>query len=108
MEKVISNTPPYADLPLISSHIVSMVDNVKQGIGLATAAVSLMRGGFSMNKVNEAKQLLAGAQSFFGGLKYRGGPAPTAANGLGEENFVEDWANERKDVWMFSGACIPP
>lgn len=53
-----------------------------------------------MEKVNDAKQLLAGAQSFFHGLAHRSDPT---TEGLGQERFVEDWNTEGKDVWMFSG-----
>jgi len=51
-----------------------------------------------MQKVRDAKQLMTNAQSFFKGLSHRHQP-----EGLGEEKFVEDWKNEDKDVWMFSG-----
>jgi hypothetical protein len=30
---------------------------------------------------------------------------PVNEHGLGEEYFVEDWKNERKDAWMFSGCA---
>jgi hypothetical protein len=53
-----------------------------------------------MQKVDDAKQLLAGAHSFFHGLTHRNEPTP---EGLGEEKFVEDWKTEGRDVWMFSG-----
>jgi metacaspase-1 len=53
-----------------------------------------------MNKVDDAKQLLAGAQSLFHGLAHRNQPKH---EGLGEEKFVEDWKTEGRDVWMFSG-----
>ncbi|KIM78040.1 hypothetical protein PILCRDRAFT_824756 [Piloderma croceum F 1598] len=79
---------------------VGLVDNVKQGLRLAQAARSLIQGGFSMKKVDDAKQLLAGAQSFFHGLAHRSEPI---SEGLGEEKFVEDWKTEGRDVWMFSG-----
>ncbi|MCJ1400792.1 hypothetical protein MMC11_004000 [Xylographa trunciseda] len=79
---------------------VTLVDSVKQGLHLAQAAQHLLQGGFSMNKVNDAKQLLAGAQSFFQGLKHRGEPQE---EGLGEEHFVEDWKDEHKRVFMYSG-----
>jgi hypothetical protein len=79
---------------------VGLVDNVKQGLRLAQAARSLVQGGFSMKKVDDAKQLLAGAQSFFHGLAHRNEPI---REGLGEEKFVEDWNTEGRDVWMFSG-----
>ena len=79
---------------------VGLVDNLSQGIRLAAAARSLIQGGFSMAKVNDAKQLLAGAHSFFHGLAHRNESLP---EGLGEEKFVEDWKTEGRDVWMFSG-----
>ena len=79
---------------------VTLVDSVKQGLHLAEAAQHLLQGGFSMSKVNDAKQLLAGAQSFFQGLKHRGEPQQ---EGLGEEHFVEDWKDEHKRVFMYSG-----
>jgi len=79
---------------------VTLVDSVKQGLHLAQTAQHLLQGGFSMNKVNDAKQLLAGAQSFFQGLKHRGEPQE---EGLGEEHFVEDWKDEHRRVFMYSG-----
>ncbi|CAJ2501414.1 Uu.00g042670.m01.CDS01 [Anthostomella pinea] len=80
---------------------VSMVDNVKQGVHLMTAAYDLIQGGFNMNKVQDAKQLLAGATSFFKGLQHK--QAPADENGLAEDEFVEDWKSEHKNVWMYSG-----
>jgi hypothetical protein len=84
---------------------VGLVDNINQGMRLASAARSLIQGGFSMEKVNDAKQLLAGAKSLFHGLAHRHEPTP---EGLGEEKFVEDWDTEGKDVWMFSGETQVP
>jgi len=78
---------------------VGLVDNVKQGVHLARSAALLIQGGFSMAKLDDAKQLIAGAQSFFHGLKHHRSPTP---EGLGKEHFVEGW-EEGKDVWMFSG-----
>ena len=54
-----------------------------------------------MKKVDDAKQLLAGAHSLFHGLAHRHEPIK---EGLGEEKFVENWNTEGRDVWMFSGA----
>lgn len=79
---------------------VNLVDNVKQGLHLLGATQNLIQGGFSMSKVNDAKQLLAGAQSFFQGLQHRGEPQQ---DGLGEEHFAEDWKSENKRVFMYSG-----
>jgi hypothetical protein len=83
---------------------VNLIDNVKQGINLATGAMNLLRGGFSVAKIQDAKVLLGGAKSFFAGLQHR--PAEDAnEDGLGEENFIEPWKHEGKDVWMFSGCA---
>lgn len=79
---------------------VSLMDNVKQGLHLVQTAQTLLQGGFSMNKVQDAKQLLAGATSFFQGLKHRAEPRE---EGLGEEHFQEDWRSEQKRVFMYSG-----
>ena len=79
---------------------VNLMDNVKEGLSLMKTAQHLIQGGFTYDKVNDAKQLLAGAQSFFQGLKHRG---EHQEEGLGEEKFQEDWKNEGKSVFMFSG-----
>lgn len=52
-----------------------------------------------MQKVNDAKQLIAGASSLLHSFSHRGENTP---EGLGKEHFVENW-EEGKDVWMFSG-----
>ncbi len=79
---------------------VSLIDNVKQGAHLVVAAQHMLQGGFSFRKVDDAKMLLAGAQSFFQGLKHRGA---AQEEGIGEEHFQEDWRNEHKQVCMYSG-----
>jgi hypothetical protein len=81
-----------------SPRLVALVDTIKQGVKLAVAARSLIKGGFSMQKIDDIKQLIASAHSFFKALSHRNQP-----DGLGEETFVEDWKSEGKDVWMFSG-----
>jgi hypothetical protein len=95
------------ELPFVyrpdSSGNVNLMDNAKQALSLAAAAANLVQGGFSMRKVNDAKMLLGGAKSFFKGLQHKN--EPTNEDGLGEEKFVEDWKNEGKDVWMFSGCA---
>lgn len=80
-------------------YVVGLVDSAKQAVHLATAARNLLRGGFDMHKVDDAKQLVAGASSLWHSLSHRGEHTP---EGLGKENFVENW-EEGKDVWMFSG-----
>jgi metacaspase-1 len=83
---------------------VNLVDNVKQGINLASSAVNLLRGGFSAKKIQDAKVLLGGAKTFFASLQHR--PVEDVnEDGLGEENFIEPWKHEGKDVWMFSGCA---
>ena len=84
---------------------VNIVDTVKQGIGLVSAASNLLQGGFSSTKIRDAQILLGGAKTFFRSLQHRGEPAQTSQEGLGEEHFVEDWKGEHKDVWMFSGCA---
>ncbi|KAL9075018.1 MAG: hypothetical protein Q9161_001949 [Pseudevernia consocians] len=79
---------------------VSLVDSVKEGVSLLAHANNLLQGGFSANKINDAKALFAGAQSFFSGLKHRG---EHHEEGLEEEHFQEDWVHEGKSVFMFSG-----
>ena len=80
---------------------VNLVDNVKQGIHLMSAASHLLQGGFTYDKVSDARELLAGAQSFFKSLKHVSDPVDE--DGLGEEHFVEDWKAEKKNVFMYSG-----
>ncbi|KAJ9615484.1 hypothetical protein H2200_001559 [Cladophialophora chaetospira] len=79
---------------------VSMLDNVKTGMGLLHEASSLIQGGFTMDKLPQAKELLAGAATFFKQLQHSGEPEE---EGVGEEHFVEDWKSEHKFVTMFSG-----
>jgi hypothetical protein len=94
---------PYVYRPN-SAGQVNLIDNVKQGINLASAAINLLHGGFTAAKVNDAKQLIGGAQTFFKSLHHRP-DGPVNEHGLGEETFVEDWKHEGKDVWMFSGCA---
>jgi hypothetical protein len=79
---------------------VSMLDNVKTGMGLLSEASLLIQGGFTMSKVVRAKELFAGASTFFHQLKHAG---EQQEEGVGEEHFVEDWKSEHKFVTMFSG-----
>jgi hypothetical protein len=74
-----------------------LVEEVKEGVQLATAAASLMRGGFKMTKMHDAKELFTTGHHFLQQLKHHNDP-----EGLGKEHFVEGW-EETKDVWMFSG-----
>ncbi|KAI3399721.1 hypothetical protein diail_5788 [Diaporthe ilicicola] len=87
---------------------VNLVDQIKKGVGLVHAAGQLLRGGFSRDKIADAKMLLGGATDFFNGLHHArngggGGGGAADDEGLAEEQFAEDWESEGKDVWMFSG-----
>jgi hypothetical protein len=82
---------------------VNLMDTLKKGAGLVRAAESLLQGGISMTKVNDAKMLLGGAGDFFNSLHHMRGGADD--EGLAEESFGEDWDTEGKDVWMFSGCA---
>lgn len=79
---------------------VSMIDNVKTGMNLLQQASSLIQGGFSMDKVAHAKELLSGASIFFKQIQNSG---KQQEEGVGEEHFVEDWRTEHKFVTMYSG-----
>lgn len=79
---------------------VSMMDNVKTGLGLLHEAGGLIQGGFTMSKLVQAKELFAGANTFFKQLQHAGQPQE---EGVGEEHFVEDWKSEHKFATMFSG-----
>lgn len=79
---------------------VNLMDNLKMGAQLLGEASYLVQGGFTFNKLAQARELYAGATTFFRSLKHMG---EQQEEGLGEDEFVEDWANERKFVTMFSG-----
>jgi len=79
---------------------VTMLDNVKTGMGLLQEANSLIHGGFTMDKVAQAKELFAGASVFFKQMQHAD---DQQEEGVGEEHFVEDWKSEHKFVTMFSG-----
>ncbi len=79
---------------------VSLMDNVKTGFTLLQEANSLLHGGFTMDKAVKARELFAGATTFFKQLSHAG---EQQEEGVGEEHFVEDWKSEHKFVTMFSG-----
>lgn len=80
-----------------------MINNVKEGISLAREASSLLQGGFSIKKVHDVQSLIGRGTSLF--HKITNPQAPADEDGLADENFVEDWRSEGKDVWMFSGCA---
>ena len=78
-----------------------MMDNMKQGMRLLGAANHLVSGGFNMDKVGEAKQLLGGAQSFFKGLTHKD---ETDEHGLSEQDFADQYDDEGdRNIVQFSG-----
>ncbi|KAF2032877.1 peptidase C14 [Setomelanomma holmii] len=79
---------------------ISLLDNLKAGATLVTEAQRLIDGGFSYSKVGEAQHLLAGASSFFKGLRHMG---EQEEEGLGEGEFAGQYGSEQKMVTMFSG-----
>lgn len=92
---------PYVFRPDADGNI-NLMDTLKKGAGLVRAAEKLIQGGWSRDKVSDAKMLLGGATDFFNGLHHmRGHDADD--DGLAAENFSEHWEREGKDVWMFSG-----
>ncbi len=81
---------------------ISMMDNLKAGMRLVGAANNLIQGGFSASSVPEARNLLAGAQSFFKGMSHQGGDDDE--DGLAEQDFADQYEHEKKkNVWMYSG-----
>ncbi|ROV97484.1 hypothetical protein VPNG_08703 [Cytospora leucostoma] len=81
---------------------INLMDQIKKGVELVREANHLLKGGWSRDKVSDAKMLLGGATDFFNGLHHARNAA-VDAEGLAAESFQEHWEKEGKDVWMFSG-----
>ncbi|KAJ4351856.1 uncharacterized protein N0V89_007200 [Didymosphaeria variabile] len=79
---------------------ISMMDNLRKGAQLVGEAQGLIQGGFNFNKMGEARELFAGATSFFHGLKHMG---EQEEEGLQNGEFVGQYGSENKMVTMFSG-----
>lgn len=82
---------------------VNLVNNVKEGISLAKEASVLLHGGFSIEKIHDVQSLVGRGTSLL--HKFTHPETPSDESGLADENFIEDWRNEGKDVWMFSGCA---
>lgn len=82
---------------------VNLVNNVKEGISLAKEASDLLHGGFSMEKIHDVQSLIGRGTSLL--HRFTRPETSSDESGLADENFVEDWRNEGKDVWMFSGCA---
>lgn len=91
---------PYVFRPNADGNI-DLMDQIKKGVGLVRAAEHLIQGGWSREKMADAKMLLGGATDFFNGLHHARGH--DTDDELAAENFHEHWERENKDVWMFSG-----
>lgn len=91
---------PYVFRPNADGNI-DLMDQIKKGVGLVRAAEHLVQGGWSREKMADAKMLLGGATDFFNGLHHARGH--DTDDELAAENFHEHWERENKDVWMFSG-----
>ncbi|KAM3461616.1 hypothetical protein NHJ6243_004851 [Beauveria neobassiana] len=81
---------------------VSLIDNIREGMHLMSEASDLLRGGFSFDKLAEARDLYAGATSFFRSFKHMG-EEQQAEEGLGEDEDSAMYQQEHKMVAMFSG-----
>ncbi|KAL6707013.1 hypothetical protein ACN47E_004963 [Coniothyrium glycines] len=79
---------------------ISLMDNLKAGARLVYEAQGIISGGFSYRKVGEAQELLAGASSFFKGLRHFG---EQEEEGLQGGEFAGQYGSEQKMVTMFSG-----
>lgn len=82
-------------------HIV--MDNLKKGAALVGEAQHLIQGGFTFDKIGEARELFAGATDFFRGLKHMAEQGEEQSGLVDDEPFVEEWGKESKFVTMFSG-----
>jgi hypothetical protein len=80
---------------------LSIFDNFREAGKLFSKARSLASGGFSMQKIGEAKKLYEGASSFFGGFMKGGDDVEEGLEH--QDDFGQDWAVENKFVTMFSG-----
>ncbi|KAF2678809.1 peptidase C14 [Lentithecium fluviatile CBS 122367] len=79
---------------------ISLLDNLRKGAQLVGEAQSLISGGLSFDKAGEARELLAGATSFFRGLKHG---VEGEEEGLQEGEFEDQYGHEGRMVTMFSG-----
>jgi hypothetical protein len=80
---------------------ISLMDNLRAGARLVGEAQQLIDGGFTYRNVGEARELLAGASSFFKGLRHMG--EQQEEEGLSGGEFEGQYGSENKMVTMFSG-----
>jgi hypothetical protein len=80
---------------------INLLDNLRKGAQLVGEAQNLLSGGLRFDKAGEARELLAGATSFFRGLKHMGDGG--GEEGLQEGEFEDQYGHENRMVTMFSG-----
>ncbi|KAJ3019829.1 UNVERIFIED_CONTAM: hypothetical protein HDU68_010486 [Siphonaria sp. JEL0065] len=78
---------------------MSPIDMLKKGMSIAVGVKGLLQGGFSMDKVNEAKRLFADAQGLAAAFK---GDAGDESGAYQEERFNEN-SGAPKMVFCLSG-----
>lgn len=80
---------------------ISLMDNFRAGMHLVGEAQGLIQGGFTMEKVGAAKQLLAGATDFFRSLRHE---FDEEGQGDAEGLYRKDSLREDpRSVFMLSG-----
>lgn len=80
---------------------ISLMDNFRAGMHLVGEAQGLIQGGFTMEKVGAAKQLLAGATDFFRSLRHE---FDEEGEGDAEGLYRKDsLIEEPRSVFMLSG-----
>ncbi|KAF1984030.1 peptidase C14 [Aulographum hederae CBS 113979] len=82
---------------------VGLMDNLKIGVELIGEAGDLLAGGFSFNKLGEARELYGGATDFFRGLKHMGEAGGDEDGLQAEDEFQSEYGSENKMVTLFSG-----
>ena len=74
---------------------MNMMDNFKEAGKLLTSAAGLVRGGFSMSSLGQARDLATGATNLF--KSFSGGGDDDGPEGLDkQDDFGQDWSAENK------------
>lgn len=82
---------------------VSLIDNVEASMLLIDQASHLIQGDSNTSSLDTAKQLLAGATSFFHSLMHEEAQE-TDHYGLGKQDNASEYQVEgKRNVWMYSG-----
>lgn len=78
-----------------------MLDNFKEAGKILNQGIELARGGFSMSKLGQARDLYQNASSFFSNFGKGDGDGEEGLEH--QDDFGQDWSTENKFVTMFSG-----